>query len=413
MPDQNPVRAEPNWPAAIVGGTFQTGLNLMRDLLRKGVRTVAVDNDLNHEGFRSVYGKTYECPNPDTHPAEWVAYIKELGAKLGGKPVFIPSSDIFVAALGRHARELAPFLSISPEGAELQAAVCTKDVQYKMAAEYGLPCPRLAYVQSRKEVEKFVTEARFPCLLKPLSMREWDMLPENHELRGKKIIIVDTASELLRYYDSVEPFRKEAIAQEVIPGMGSAKRNHISVWGEGGRLIGYCLMRHVRDYPIFTGTPSVVMPLVDDELAAIAGAFLSKIKFRGICEFEMKRDSRNNELRLIEINPRFSATGDAASYAGLDIGWLHYLDMIGHPVQPVTPAVPNFHYICAKIEAAETPPYLLGGKITWAQFFAPYRTKRAFFDFDWRDWTLAVSTMQACLRSTAGAVLRYWKGKRV
>jgi len=413
MPPPNPLRAEPGWPPAIIGGAFQTGLNLMRDLMRKGVRAVAVDHDITHQGFRSVYGKTYLCPNPDIHPSEWVGFIKNLAQDLGQKPAFIPAADVYIAALGRHGRELADHLLISPEAAELQATICTKEVQYSLTTQHGFPCPRLAYVQIRAELEAFCAGAQFPCLLKPRSPREWEALPEGNPAHGNKIVIVDTASELIRLYDQISPFCPEAIAQEVIQGLGSCKLYYFGVWGKDGGPISHRTMRCVRDYPPFTGMPSVVTSSVDEELLAAAERFLRALHYRGICEFEMKRDSRNNELRLIEINPRFSGTGDSVSYAGLETGWLHYLDMIDFPVQPVVPSGPAFHHIALKIEAGEILPFVLSGKISWNDFLAPYRTRRAYFDLDWHDRRLAVETVTKCLRYASGSIWRYLKGKRV
>ena len=34
-------------------------------------------------------------------------------------------------------------------------------------------------------------------------------------------------------------------------------------------------------------------------------------------------------MKLIEANPRLSGGGDAAPYAGVDLCWIHYLDLIG------------------------------------------------------------------------------------
>ena len=92
--------AEGGWPPVVVASVFQTGLNLMRDLLRRGVPTVGVDCHPEHEGFRSRYGKSYLCPSPDTHPNEWVAFMIELAASLGAKPVIIPAADEFVCDRG-------------------------------------------------------------------------------------------------------------------------------------------------------------------------------------------------------------------------------------------------------------------------------------------------------------------------
>ncbi|MDQ6678589.1 MAG: hypothetical protein M3Z09_14990, partial [Acidobacteriota bacterium] len=388
---------------------FQTGLNLMRDLLRKGVRTVGVDNDLEHQGFRSVYGKSYACPNPDTHPDEWVGFMKDLSQQLGAKPVFIPAADIFIAALGRHAEALQDHYLVSPPAAALQASLATKEKQYALAAEFGFPCPRMAYVKSRAELRNFMSSARFPCLIKPRSPREWSELPADNPLSRHKVIIAETPEELLRYYAWAEPCRPEAVAQEVIQGLGSAKFVYLSVYGAGARLLGNCVVQEIRDYPPFTGMPSMVKPVADQEIATLCDNFLRRLNYRGICEFEVKRDVRDGQVRLIEMNPRFSGTGDVASYIGIETGWLHYLDMIGRPVVPVQPARFDFHHVSLRIESAESIHHLLRGDLKWRELLAPYRGKIEYFDFDLRDRRLAASVLGTSVRNVAGHLMRHIK----
>ena len=52
--DPIPERGGQDWPPVVVGSLHQTGLNLMRDFVRKGVRAVGIDYDREHEGFRSM-----------------------------------------------------------------------------------------------------------------------------------------------------------------------------------------------------------------------------------------------------------------------------------------------------------------------------------------------------------------------
>ena len=407
----NPVRAEANWPPVVVGGAFQTGVNLMRDMLSHGVRAVAVDYDLTHQGFRSVYGKTYRCPNPDSAGGEWVAFMKTLSAELGQKPVFIPAADAFIMALGRYGAELSGHYLNPPEAARLQAKLSSKETQYALCEEHGFPCPRLIYVQTRADLDRFLGGAKFPCLIKPRSPREWDALPVGNPAHGNKIVIAQTAEELVRVYEAVAPYCPEAVAQEVIAGLGNQKRVYMSAFGEGGRLLGHCLMKEFRPYPIYTGMPPVVQPVEDEPLLELCADFLRNIRYRGICEYEFKLDVRDGKPRLIEMNPRFSGTGDSAKYTGVETGWLHYLDLIGYPVAPVRATRFDFHHIGLQIEAKDTMPYLFNGQIPWKDFIAPYRQRRAYFDFDWRDRRVAWNTARNCARYFAGAVLRHLQGK--
>ena len=139
----------------------------MRDLIRKGVKVVGVDCVLSHEGFRSIYGKSYACPDPDTHPKDWVDFMRSFSRQMGTKPVLIASADQFVSAIGHHADKLADHYLFSRATVAVQAALATKEQQYALVRAHGFPCPRTEYVQSDRELLEFTSTAQFPCLLKP------------------------------------------------------------------------------------------------------------------------------------------------------------------------------------------------------------------------------------------------------
>jgi hypothetical protein len=109
---------------------------------------------------------------------------------------------------------------------------------------------------------------------------------------------------------------------------------------------------------------------------------------------------------MIEANPRYSGTGDAAPYAGVDIGWLHYLDMIGQPVAFVTQHGRSFRHIMLAADIATFPSYHREGLVTWGEFLRSYRPPVAFFDFDLRDWRVAAQTANRALRGLIGPPIR-------
>jgi predicted ATP-grasp superfamily ATP-dependent carboligase len=398
--------AQGGWPPVVVASVFQTGLNLMRDLLRRGVRAVGIDCDASHEGFSSSYGKSYLCPNPDTHPEEWIAFMIDLARKLGGRPVIIPAADIFVSALGRHVEELQKHYIFSLDSIAVQAALATKEQQYALAAEHGLPIPRTAYIQSCTDLERFSADARFPCLVKPRHQREWDALPESNKLRGLKLITADNAASLLADYALAEPHRPEAVVQEIISGGDDAKYCYLSVYGAGSRRIGHCVVHELRAHPVLFGSGSMVEPIVDEEIATLCDNFLQGINYVGICEIEVKRDTRDGVVRLIEANPRYSVTADAAIYAGVDIGWLHYLDLIGQPVEPAEATAFNFRHVVLRRDIPALPRYVERGILTWRQIRKSYSGKLAYFDFDLHDIRPTARTLKGCARVALGTVLR-------
>jgi D-aspartate ligase len=407
MPLSNPSRAQPDWPPVVVASVYQTGLNLMRDLLRHGVRTVGIDCDPTHEGFRSRYGTSRLCANPDTDPDAWVDFMIALAREIGHRPVLIPAADIFVSALGRHAARLRDHYIFSEASIATQAALATKEQQYALAAGHGLPIPRTEYVQSRQQVEQFVATARFPCLIKPRHQREWDALPPGNPLRGLKLITADDAPTLLAHYAHAEPYRPEAILQEIIAGGDDTKYCYLSVYGAGSRRLGHVVVHELRAHPLGFGSGSIVHPVVDEEIASLCNNFLTSIGYVGICEIEVKRDSRDSAVRLIEANPRYSVTADSAHYAGVEIGWLHYLDLIGQPVVPVTAKLFDFHHVVIHRDIRAVPRYIESGILNWRQVLLTYKGSTRYFDLDPRDPRLAAETLLGSAKVAAGALLRY------
>ena len=387
-----PERGGKDWPPVVVGCVHQTGLNLMRDFVRKGVRAVGIDYVREHEGFRSIYGESRFCPNPDEDPSGWLVFMRALARSLGARPVFISAADVFVSALGRHAADLREAFIFS-DSAKLHADLGTKERQYALAEHHGFPCPRTAYIRSEADLEAFTAAARFPCVLKP-----------RHQL-----VSAQTAGQLAEHYSHTLPHQPDAMVQEFIPGPDDAKYCYLSVYAGDGSRIGSCVVREFRAFPVSFGSASVVAPVVDEEIEDLCDRFLRALDYTGICEIEVKRDARDGSVKLIEVNPRFSGTGDAAIYAGVDVGWLHYLDLLGYKLPPVKATRLNFRHITFRRDFPAIPPSLAAGLVTWGDLVRSYRPPLEFYDFDLRDWRVTAATMKAACRALVGGTLRAWK----
>ncbi|HKD08448.1 MAG TPA: hypothetical protein VKB79_21285 [Bryobacteraceae bacterium] len=388
----NAARVQPGWPPAVVAGAYQTGINLMRDLARRGVRVCCTDWLREQPGFSTVYGPAHLCPNPDDAPAEWLAFMLGLADKLGGKPALIPSADQFVSAIADHADALGERFVFCRGGVAAQRLLATKRRQYAAAEQHGLPVPRTRLIGCQTDLEAFCEEAAFPCILKPIHFREWQRLPASHPLYYAKLLLADSPDDLRAKYAMAAEISPEVIAQEVIEGPDTNKLVYLSCYSRTGERLGHCLFRQMRTYPPHFGSASVVEPVFDDaETDRLCDGFLRSLGYEGICELELKRDDRDGRVKLIEANPRYSVTADAAPYAGVDIGWLHYLDLIGQPVTPVDPTVREFRHVVLARDFATIRSHFAEGLATWRTVLQSYKPPVAFFDFDVRDWRVTAA----------------------
>ncbi len=381
----------------------------MRDLKRRGVRVCCIDNIEGQRGFRSIYGAGYLCPNPEERPQEWLQFMRSLAARLGGKPVLISSADVYVTAISDHYAALEEHFIFS-RSVQAQALLATKKRQYELSESYGLPTPRTSFVTSMAEVAAFADVARFPCLLKPSHFTEWAKLPHSHPLYNHKIVIADSKDDLLAKYKLACDASPDLVAQEIIEGPDTAKLVYMSVYGKSGARLGHAMVRQVRTMPKDFGSASVVEPIVDEEADRLCNNFLQGMNYIGICEIELKRDTRDGQVKMIEANPRYSVTADAANYSGVELGWLHYLDLIeeitGQKVVPVEPNNNDFRHISLERDSATIFSYHKAGMLTWGQLAHSYRAPVKFFDFDPKDWRVAAITADRVVRNLLGPSLR-------
>ena len=384
-------------PIAVIAGAFQTGVLSVRNLKRRGVKALCFDSNSGLQGFRSVYGPARLCPDSDEDPDGWIEFMIELGTELDKNAVLIPSSDKYVSAIARYRDVLGQYFAVSP-GIEVQGLLAEKQTQYQMAIDNGMPMPKTAMIDGLVQLEAFCDEATYPCLLKPWHFRQWERLPEGNPLRNQKVAIGSCKDELASYYMHVQDVSPNLIGQEIIEGPDTSKRVYLSCYDKDGKRIANAMFRELRCAPFGFGPASVSEPVVDDEADEICNDFLKRIGYRGICEIEVKRDSRDGKVKLIEANPRLSGGGDAAPYAGVDLVWIHYQDMIGLHVDAVRPNNRMFKHVVLRAEGKAIPEYMRAGLLSWRGLVRCYMSRLAFFDLDWRDWRISLESILVFLR---------------
>lgn len=412
LPDGSQVEAGPDWPPAVIAGAYQTGVLGVRSLVRRNVRSRLFDCDSHMPGFKSRYGPAVLCPDPDVDLEAWLCFMLRLAAEHDQRAVLIASADKYVTAIAMHSDTLQRHYIISP-GVALHAALAEKQTQYQLAIQHGMPMPRTSIVSSLAEVEAFGREARFPCLIKPTHFREWQKFESGHPLLNTKVRVVESTSDLCASYQLAAHVTRQLVLQEVIQGDDSCKLVYLSCYDSSRQRIANAMFRPLRCEPMGFGPAAVMEPACDPEVDAICDTFLRRIGYSGICEIEMKRDTRDGKVKLIEANPRLSGSGDAAPYSGVDICWLHYLDLIGRPVRPVSPDGNSFRHVVLRSDARAIPQYLSAHAITWRDVWNSYRGPLAFYDIDWRDWRYSVETIYLSARAFLWRTLRSLFGGRI
>jgi predicted ATP-grasp superfamily ATP-dependent carboligase len=71
------------------------------------------------------------------------------------------------------------------------------------------------------------------------------------------------------------------------------------------------------------------------ELIALGRKLFEGMGYNGVGSIEFKKDDRDGQYKLIELNPRFWQQNIQATYAGVNFPYINYLDCIGEKIDPV------------------------------------------------------------------------------
>ncbi len=339
---------------------------------------------------------------------QWLQFMRDLAGELGGRAILIPSSDRYVSAIAGNREQLSELFDLC-HGIEMQGLLAEKQSQYKLALDHGMPMSGTGFISCRGDLERFSKEANYPCVLKPRHFREWERLSAHHPLLNQKVAVCESADELIDGYLSVCEVTPDLIVQEVILGPDTNKRVYLAYYDKNSTRIAHAMFRELRCVPFGFGPATVSEPVIDEEADRVCDDFLQSIGYQGICEIEVKRDSRDGKVKLIEANPRLSGGGDAAPYAGVDLVWIHYQNMIGIDVKKTEPNGKHFKHIVLRGEGVAIPEYMRAGLLDWKGLLNSYKPPLAFYDLDWRDWKITIETLYVFLQTL---IVRLVRGPR-
>jgi predicted ATP-grasp superfamily ATP-dependent carboligase len=206
---------------------------------------------------------------------------------------FPTGNDYWVRILAKHKSKLGNFVINYHDDVDL---LMSKQYQYRLASELGIPCPEHAFVNNAVDVELTLEKLDPPFLIKPQERNTG-----KEAFRNK---IASTQNELKqilqKHLSEVDTF----LVSEIIPGPDSNLYTFGS-YAQDGQIIERFFGRKLTQIPSgfgVVGTSEVV-----DEIPIIrqmSAAMLQQTNYTGISQIEFKLDPRDNQYKLMEMNPR-------------------------------------------------------------------------------------------------------------
>ncbi len=321
--------AESHVGALVLGGDFN-GLGIVRSLGRHGVPVGVVDDEWSIARYSRYATFTHRVPSL-RGAEETVEALLELGRekKLHGW-VLYPTRDENVAALSQYRAELTEVFRVPTPCWDTVKWLWDKRNTYELAQKLGIPTPRELKIRDASDLEHL--DGHFPVVLKPAIKEHFIYATKAKAWRA------DSPAQLRRLFHKASRFvpPSEIMIQDLIPGNGVCQYAYCSFFKQGKALANLTVCRR-RQHPSDFGrastyVESVELPLLEE----YAQRFLRAINYYGLVEVEFKRDPRDGQFRLLDVNGRTWGYHTIGLQAGLDFSYLLFADQLEAGVAAVT-----------------------------------------------------------------------------
>jgi predicted ATP-grasp superfamily ATP-dependent carboligase len=165
---------------------------------------------------------------------------------------------------------------------------------------------------------------------------------------------------------------EEIMIQDLIPGDGACQYSYCSLFKQGNSIAHLTACRR-RQHPLEFGRSStyvetVELPLLQQYSQILLGA----INYYGLAEVEYKRDPRDGQYRLLDINGRTWGYHTIGHHAGVDFPYLLFADQVNEPVVSCTGKV-GVRWIRLLTDLPTGVVGILGGQIRGGAYLKSLR----------------------------------------
>jgi len=303
-------------PGAIVTGGDYPGLGVVRSLGRRKIPVWVLCEGEQSLASASRYAARSLAWQGSDEPAR-VDFLVNLAREHGlAGWVLFPTTDGVVGLVARHHAALAEHFRLTTPPWEMLSWLCNKRLLRELARDLGIDQPWSICPRSPDELADL--DCPFPAVVKP-ALRE---VP--NPLTIKKIWRVEDRQSLLNRYDEACALLPPdlILIQELVPGWGETQFSYAALCLDGHPLA-WLVARRTRQLPMDFGRFSTYVETVDEPgVIEPSVRLLRAVRYTGLVEVEFKRDPRNGQYKLLDVNTRVWGWHTLGGSAGVEFSYL-------------------------------------------------------------------------------------------
>jgi D-aspartate ligase len=348
----------------VMDASWANGLGVIRSLGREGLKSVAMSPASVRAGGASRHSIDLRCPNPATEPENLVQSLLDLGKILPYRGVLLVTDDTFLTVLADAREQLEEhFFFTFPEG-ETLFPLMDKLQQYRTALDCGVQVPRTTFLDDEADTSSWPSSA-FPAVLKGRMGKAFQ------RACGRQVLVVNHAEELRSAYQQYG--KHGLILQEVVPGGDERLYTLGACIAQDGTVLAAFTGRKLRQTPpgfgiCRMGESLLCLPVREQGLKLLAA-----LGFHGVAQVEFKHDPRDNSFRLIEVNARFWMWHSLATYCGVNLAHIAYLDAVGGDPQPYLSQRVGPRWVLLLDDLMAAPADIRDGRLTFREWASSLR----------------------------------------
>ena len=254
-----------------------------------------------------------------------VELLVAFGNAQAEPPVLFYQEDGQTLLISRHRERLAKAFRFTMAEADLVEDLLDKARFQVLAERLGLPVPTARRFDPAQN-EPTHLGLRFPLIIKPLTrLDRW-----NDALGLRKALCAENLDALRALWPQLGGLGVELLVQEFVHGSESRIESYHCYVDREGRIAGEFTGRKLRTYPVRFGHTTALEITEAADVRQQGRDIVERVGLTGVAKLDFKRDMQG-QLRLLEINPRFTLWHHPGALAGMNIPALIYSDLTGSP----------------------------------------------------------------------------------
>lgn len=291
----------------VTDGSYQNTWAIVRSLGRKNIDVSVLVSAKNGLSCLSRYCSHCVLSPPSSDESTFVDFLHSYLQKQQVS-LLIPVGYKSVEAISKHKTELEKLTSIELPSHENVMIALNKKSTNQLVEKLGIPCPHTVYPISRQDINKLAPQITYPVVIKGIC-----------EAGARMVDYAFNQTELIEKYRNM--YSTFNLSDSELPMI----QEYIRGGGFGFFALyqrGVCkrvfMHRRIRENPPTGGASVCAESWYDKQLKEYGIKVLDALKWHGVAMVEFKLDEKDNQFKLLEINPKFWGSLDLAITAGVN-----------------------------------------------------------------------------------------------